>query len=84
MGLTDFVIQYLAHEKFERIYQSEDYQKAWEQENMAENELVGALTKKQRRLFHAYKKQRDAMLAVELSRLLEGYTMIISGDFELR
>ena len=84
MGLTDFVIQYLAHEKFERIYQSEDYQKAWEQENMAENELVGALTKKQRRLFPAYKKQRDAMLAVELSRLLEGCTMIISGDFELR
>ena len=81
MSLTDFIMDYFREKGFEKVYETEDYQAAWEQRNAAEKELVEALTRKQRKLFHEYIRQRDALTAIELSHILEGCTMVISNDF---
>ena len=78
MRMTDFIIQNLADERFEKIRETRDYQTAWEQRNAAERELVEALTRKQRRLFYEYVKKQDDLTAVELSHLLAGCTLVFS------
>lgn len=78
MHLTDYILQNLIDQQFEKIRETEDYQAAWEQKNAAEKELIEALTRKQRRLFHECIQRKDELLAVELEHLLENCTLIFS------
>ena len=80
MHMSDYIIQHLIDQQFEKIRETEDYQTAWEQKNKAERELIGALTRKQRRLFHECVQRKDHLLAVELSHLLAGCTLVFSQN----
>jgi len=78
MDLFDMIISYIRDEKFEKIKGSEGYKAAESQKNEMELELVMSLTKKQRRMFHEYIQQREAMASMELAYLLKDCTLVVS------
>ena len=54
-----------------------EYQEMWEEKNQIEKTLIESMTRKQRALFREYRERKEALLTLELSRLLSHSTICL-------
>ncbi len=58
--------------------EDEAYQAAKDARNELEDNLLSALTRKQRLLFHQYKAQQEALITMELHRLFSHCSILLA------